>query len=413
MSDDGRKKINWKLNLVMVWLGQILSMAGFSAITPFIPFFIKEKYNVTDEKTLGLYVAALTFFGMLSFCISAPVWGVLADKYGRKLMLLRAYFVTAFIFPLLYWAPAISSSIVLLIAIRFVVSAFSGTTTAAQTLLATNTPEKYHGFVLGTLSTSLWCGNMIGFVAGAFVVNYLGYFWSFTVCGLMYLAGGIITCFWVHENFEPLLKEHKESSGIFSGFRGLSFGVWIVLALFMVMGVARRFDEPYLALQVEDLIPDESVLFTGIISMLAAFGGLISGVVMGKLCDRISPLKIAVPAAFVAAVTAVIQAFSGNVTVFASARFLQFIFAGGLEPAFLVLLADMAPEEKRGTLFGIASSLRMTGILIAACTGAGVVYIAGVSGIFVASGVFFLALLPLSFLCTQFLQNKTNNIEKG
>ena len=85
---------------------------------------------------------------------------------------------------------------------------------------------------------------------------------------------------------------------------------------------------------------------------------------MGKLCDRISPLKIAVPAAFIAAVTAVIQAFSGNVTVFASARFWQFIFAG-------------------------------------------------VPGIFVASGVFFLILLPLSFLCIQFLQNKMNNIEKG
>lgn len=407
------KEINWKLNLVMVWLGQILSMAGFAAITPFIPFFLKEKYNITDEKTLGLYVAAFTFFGMLSFCISAPIWGVLADKYGRKLMLLRAYFVTAFVFPLLYWAPAISSSVVLIIAIRFVVSAFSGTTTAAQTLLATNTPKEYHGFVLGVLSTSLWSGNMIGFVAGAFVVNYLGYFWSFTVCGLMYLAGGIITCFWVHEKFEPSLNTDKQQGGFFAGFRGLSVGLWLVLSLFMLMGIARRFDEPYLALKLENIVPDKAVLFTGITSMLAALGGLISGVVMGKLCDKVSPLKVAIPAAFVAAVTAVIQAFSGNMAIFAGSRFVQFVFAGGLEPAFLALLARLAPDEKRGTLFGIASGLRMIGILIAASSGAGVIYLAGVPGVFVASGVFFLILLPLLFFAYRIIKKNTTSNIKG
>ena len=70
--NSGAQTINWKRNLVGVWIGQILCMAGFSSIIPFVPLFIRDKYHITDEKELGMWVAALTFFGLSGFCFSSP-----------------------------------------------------------------------------------------------------------------------------------------------------------------------------------------------------------------------------------------------------------------------------------------------------------------------------------------------------
>ncbi len=402
------QEINWKKNLIFVWISQILAMAGFAAITPFIPLFLRDHYKITDEKTLGLWVSALTFFGMFSFCLSAPLWGVLADRYGRKLMLLRSYYVTAFLFPLLFFAP----SILCFIAIRFLVSAFSGTVTAAQTLVVTNTPQEHHGVALGTLSTALWSGNMIGFLAGALFVNYFGYFWGFTICGILYLAGGIIVQFFVKENFvKPLPQEKAEKKGsIFSHMRGISAGIWIILILFVVMGMARRFDEPYISILVEKINGNQdAILYTGIISTVAALGGLFSGIIMGKLCDKYSPFKIAVPAILLAATTMVIQALSFNMAMLGSARFVHFTSAGGLEPAFQTLLSRMSPDAKRGTLFGLASSLRMIGILFAALLGGIVIYTFSIRAIFIGSCVLFLTLLPLLYWAAKYLNQAKNH----
>ena len=100
---------------------------------------------------------------------------------------------------------------------------------------------------------------------------------------------------------------------------------------------------------------------------------------------------------------------SGNTEVVAMedvslgvARFGCFMAAGGLEPAFQALLAQMAPPEERGTLFGIASGLRMTGILLAALSGGFVIYFLGTRAIFVVAALLMLTLLPLLYWSTKY-----------
>ena len=396
--------ISWKRNLYLVWISQLLGMAGFSAITPFIPVFIRDHFGIYDEKVRGAWVSALTFFGMFSFCVSAPLWGMLADRFGRKMMLLRSYYVTALLFPLLYFAP----NMIVLIMLRFCVSAFSGTVTAAQTLVVTTTPEENHGFALGVLSTAVWSGNMFGFMAGAMIVNYCGYFWGFAICGIMYLLGGLLVQFFVKEDFvrqpKPLITAGPvKKPGLRGVIHAYSLSVWLMLLLFVLMGLSRRYDEPYLAILVEAIHGTvDTSYYTGIISAGAALGGVISGVVLGRLCDRYSPLKLAYPLIGLSFLFMLWQAFSQNLLSLGVARFGCFMAAGGLEPAFQALLAQMAPPEKRGTLFGIASSLRMMGILLAALSGGFVIYFLGTRAIFVAAALLMLTLLPLLYWSTKY-----------
>ena len=403
------QNINWKKNLIATWIGQILCMAGFSAIIPFVPLFIRDKYHITDEKELGMWVAALAFFGFSGFCISSPVWGILADKLGRKLMLLRAYYVSAFLFPMMYFAP----SVVWLIVIRFFVTIFSGVNTAAQTLIVSTTPKEHHGIALGMLSTAIWSGNMIGFLAGALFVNNFGYFWGFMCCGAMFLISGIITNIMVHEHFIPPEKKDQKSNSFFAVFKGLPAAVGITLVLFFAMGMARRLDEPYISLLVSQLsAPDKAVFYTGLISLAAALGGLVSGIVMGKLCDKFSPTLVAVPAILLAAGTMAIQAAAAGIWLLGCARFIHFTAAGGLEPAFLALLARIIPEGKQGVLLGLASSIRMFGILMAAALSGGIIWFFGnVRAVFLVTVILFLLLLPLIFLVGYYIRKNNQTKE--
>ena len=154
--------INWKKNLFFIWIAQILSMAGFAAAIPFVPIHIRDTWNIRDERELGVWMAAFTFAGLLSYCIATPIWGILADRFGRKIMLLRAYYLNGLLFPCMILAV----SPAWLIAVRAIVSLFTGTIAASQTLVVTSTPEEHHGFALGTLTTSVWSGNLIGLALG-------------------------------------------------------------------------------------------------------------------------------------------------------------------------------------------------------------------------------------------------------
>ena len=393
------KTISWKRNLACIWIGQILAMAGTSMVIPFIPLFLREKMGFVDEAERAMAVSLFFSVGLLSFCISNPLWGAVADRYGRKLMLLRAYFITAITFPAMYFMPNWSALIVM----RFISSAFSGTVSAAQTLVAVTTPDEHQGFALGTLSTAFWSGNMLGMVGGGMVVHYCGYLTAFLICGSAFMLGGLLTLFFVRENFVPpaitAVREKKSWRALLPGFDA---AVWVTLGMLFIFPLARRCDEPFLALLVE-LIGgvERAALNTGWVAALAAAGGILSGLVFGHLSDRCKPLTLAVPALAAAGGFMIWQAMSQSLYALGAARFLVFFAAGGLEPIFLAMLSHTVKKEQRGSAFGWCASIRMFGGMFGALIGGAVIAVTGTRGVFVFAGIVMFCLIPLVVMAVR------------
>ncbi len=388
-------EISWRRNLWFLWISQMLGLAGFAGIMPFIPLFIGTKFGISDQAELGAWVSAFNFFGMASFCLSNPVWGILADRYGRKMMLLRSSFCNAVCFPLFVAMP----NCAMLVGMRFIASSFSGTTAAAQTLIATTVPEKHQGFALGLLTSAIWSGTMLGYISGSVIVRHFGYTAGFLLCGTLYLISGFIVLFFVRENFVPQPAIKKE--GLSTQFRAMSHAVLMLLALFALLGFARRFDEPYLAMMVRHIsaMQDDFVIsWTGYISAAAAAGGILSGIVIGKLCDRHAPYLVALPMLVLACIGLVGQGMSTHVGMLAAMRALTYFAGGGLEPAFLKLLSQETAAEHRGAVFGFSMSARMLGIFSAAGVSGVVLFHFGLRQVYFTAAILMLMLLPLMVL---------------
>ena len=381
--------INWQRNLWTVWLSQFLSLAGFGMCGPFIPLFMKDSLGITDDAQRGAWVAVFTFAGLLSLCAANFMWGMLADRFGRKLMLLRASYGTALLYPLMVFSP----NIYWLIGFRALSALFTGTVNPAQTLLVSTTPKERHGYVLGVLSTAVWSGNLTGYLLGGIVVELWGYTAAFMSCSMLYFTSGLLIHFLVRENFKAPEKSNSKERKKLSG-EIMVPGVMALLLMFMLMGAGRRIDQPFVAMLVE-MIHGESgaALYTGIISAGGAVGGVIAGFGFGTLSDRYPPEKMIVPVVSIAAFCAVWQGVSPNIWSLGIARFFYYFVAGGMQPMLLVMLSRLISPERKGTFFGWSASVNLAGGLGASAISGLIAYNLGVRAIFIAGGILLILML--------------------
>ena len=92
--------INWKRNLTVAWLGCFLTGAAFSLVMPFLPLYV-EQLGVTGHSALNMWSGLVFSITFLFSAIASPFWGGLADRKGRKIMLLRSALGMAIIMALM------------------------------------------------------------------------------------------------------------------------------------------------------------------------------------------------------------------------------------------------------------------------------------------------------------------------
>ena len=153
-----------------MFVSQFISALGFSIVFPFIPLYVKWLGTNTSLSTE--FLSGMVYSGQaLTMMIAAPFWGLIADRYGRKLMVQRAAFGGAIIILGMGFVRS-AEELVLLRAIQGLVT---GMVSAASALVASLAPRHRTGYAMGILQLGFWSGLAIGPLAGGILSDLFGY----------------------------------------------------------------------------------------------------------------------------------------------------------------------------------------------------------------------------------------------
>src|SRR5205823_8676194 len=125
----------------------------------------------------------------------SPLGGALADRYGRKSMLMRALFGGGLSVAFL----ALAQSPLQLVLLRALQGAASGTVAATTTLVATGTPRENVGTAMGVISSAVALGSAVGPFAGGVAANYIPLRYVFLGGGVLLLIAVVPVIFGVRE----------------------------------------------------------------------------------------------------------------------------------------------------------------------------------------------------------------------
>ena len=381
----------WLRNVILITVAQFFAQLAFCSAMTFMPFWFKDVAMIKDQGDLSMNVALYNVAGNLSFCVFAPIWGILGDRYGRKIMLLRATLGGAIMTPLMGFI----GSPVLMIFHRLALGALVGTVTAAQTLIVTTTPKKHLTLSLGAASAGMFAGMLAGQFAGSEMVFRLGFFQTFMWCGV-FLGISTLLILFTRENFRPVVHKMKVSRPF--RFRFPRFGkAGLLLLLFVFMGFSRDIDGPFLPQLVMEVVntSQDALRWTGWINASCALAGMLSGLLLGYLASKLPLLKVLACVIAIAGTMRLFLAFSPSPQAVMAERFVQVLAGGGMEPLFQAWLAGVTRPRNHSKMLGWSATARSTGWLTGSLAGGSIaVFLGGVHGLFLIAGCFYFLMIP-------------------
>ena len=168
---------------------------------PFMALFVEELGVKGD--LVKLYAGLAVSISALASALFAPVWGRLADRYGRKPMMIRASLVMTFTMGGLAFVTDVYG----LLFLRLLNGMFAGYVPNANALIASQAPKNESGSALGTLATGVIAGSLIGPLMGGMLAEFLGIRNVFLLVGTLLLLVMLLTTFFIQEDFRPVSKK--------------------------------------------------------------------------------------------------------------------------------------------------------------------------------------------------------------
>src|SRR5476649_1278701 len=374
----------WKLNIISVWLGCFFTGLAMSQILPFLPLYVVQ-LGVHGHEALSIWSGLVFSATFLVSAVVAPLWGSLADRKGRKLMLLRASLGMAVVIAL----QGFASNVYQLFILRTLMGLTSGYIPNAMALVASQVPRDKSGWALGTLSTGQVSGVIIGPLLGGFMADHLGLRTVFFVTSGMLFISFLITFFLIKERVVPITKADRLSGK--AVFTSLPYP-WLILSLFvttMMVQLANGSISPILTLFIRDLSSDTSniAFISGVIAAVPGVSALMSAPKLGKLGDRIGAHRVLIAALVLCFVLFCLMSTIRTPTQLGILRFMLGFCDGALMPAVQALLVKYSSDQTTGRIFGYNQSFMYIGNVIGPLLGSGVSAILSFRWVFLVTAV--------------------------
>ncbi|MBJ7221138.1 MULTISPECIES: multidrug efflux MFS transporter MdtG [unclassified Brenneria] len=397
--------IDWKRNLYVTWLGCFFTGAAFSLVMPFLPLYV-ELLGVTGHEALNLWSGVVFSITFLFSAIASPFWGRLADRKGRKLMLLRSALGMCIVMLLMGLAQNIWQFLFL----RAALGILGGFVPNANALIATQVPRNKSGWALGTLSTGAVSGALIGPLIGGYLADTYGLRPVFFITAAVLLVCFLITLIFVQERFTTIRKKDMlNGRQVMTSLKNPR----LVLSLFittLIIQVATGSVAPILTLFVRELAGHTQNLafISGMIAAIPGVSALISAPKLGKLGDKIGPERILIAMLIVSVLLLIPMAFVQTPWQLGVLRFLLGAADGALLPAVQTLLIYHSSNHVAGRIFSYNQSFRDVGNVAGPILGASISATYGFRAVFIVTALIVMINVVYSW---RSLQRRASRLE--
>jgi MFS transporter, DHA1 family, multidrug resistance protein len=377
---------HWKRTLYVTFFAELVTAIGFSSMFPFLPLFVQElgsSMGFSLELLTGLVFSGQAFAMMLI----SPVWGAVADRYGRKLMVERAMFGGTVILLLMAFVRSAEELVVL----RTIQGLITGTVAAANALVAAVTPRERMGYAMGLLEVGLGTGVAVGPLIGGAIADVWGYSAAFYITSGMLFLAGLLIMFGVKEDFKPVEKNHRPKGGLLASWKLIlvTTGVTVVYSLRFLSQFARNMIVPVAPILVQELLAGGGMVntVTGLVTGVSAAATTMSFVYLGRLGDRIGHRKVLVAGLLCSTLLYFPQAGANAVWQFVILQALVGVAMGGVLPTVSALLARYTRPGEEGAVYGLDNSISSAGRAAAPLAGSAIAAGMGTRSTFTATGV--------------------------
>ena len=382
--------------LVMVGLQVVMSL-GFTMLSPVMPLFLPE-LGVHGAAAIDVWAGVLTSVTSFIAAFASPFWGRVADRRGRKLMVIRSCFAICVFIGLM----SLAQDVWQFLGLRALMGVFAGFNAASITLIASQVPSRRLGYSLGWLSTGQLVGSLIGPVAGGGIADLTGsYRVPFLFTSLLTGLAGLIALRLVHERFTPP-KQTSTKPSLFGSFAVLGRSPGL-LPLFMVLLLAQfgvQAVQPVVTLYVQHLVGPRPELATlgGFAFSVTGIADLIASPFLGRRSDVLGYRRVLLISLGGAALASAPQAFVTGYWGFVAARFGLGLFVGGILPTANALVGRLAGPGDRGLVYGTTASAMFLGGSLGPLSGGAIAATLGLPWVFLVTAALLLANLVWVFL---------------
>ncbi|NQP36006.1 multidrug efflux MFS transporter [Streptococcus suis] len=370
----------WKQNLKVAWLGNFLTGTSFTLVMPFISVFVEELG--VGPGLVEYYAGLAVSTNALAAALMAPIWGSLADRYGRKPMMVRAAFAMIFTMGGMAFVP----NVFWLLVLRVLNGVFTGYIPNATALIASQVPKDKTGYALGTLSTGAVAGNLIGPTLGGVLAEIFGVHTVFLLVGLLYAIVVLLTVLYIREDFVPIKKsDAMPVKDLFAQIKDRQMMVGLFVTSMIIIAAAQAV-VPILTLYVRHLGQTDNLLFVaGFIISLPGMASLVTSGYLGKLGDRIGNHRLLLMALTYSLLINVFFVFAQNPFQLGLLRFLYGFGTGALLPSVNSLLTKLTPKEGISRIFSYNQLFNNLGTVVGPMMGSAVAAHMGYDWVFYLS----------------------------
>ncbi len=343
---------DWRVIVAIFWVTSMVEGLGVSQIFAFVPLYLREM-GVTEADRLRF----VGIFGSLIFIVGAPLvplWGVWADKYSRKAVIVRSALVEAVVFA----GVALSREPWQLALSMLLVGFQLGNTGVMLASIRDVSPLVRLGAIIAIFGSAGPIGMAIGPAIGGFMLDRLQVSVSaiFWLSALLSVGTALLVWFGSREVRPTVVPRGRVVPLAYGAVRAVltDRAVRRVFAIFGVAFLASQMSRPFVPILVERVNGDVGLAsaIALVVGVAALVGALVSPL-GGWIGDRVGFRPVLIAALLGGAVASFLMPVVGSVAALATVAVGVAAFSAAISAMVFSLLALEVPAERRSATLNL------------------------------------------------------------